>query len=191
MTGTAVRYMRQSPLCVRFAVCVQYTRLRRKSQAKTRNYPGIPAGFSVLRERKVRMMITTERTAVRISETGMEYSTPSSPKKSGSRSAKPTPNTISRTMERRVEAAALPHGLQKNEGRFVDARRNHHAEIDAERLERKVRIIHAFVFAPNRLMSVCGKTSAMTSATSPTSASAINSFVNSSFTRLFNPAPRL
>ena len=43
----------------------------------------------------------------------MEYSTPSSPKNTGSRRAKPTPNTISRTMESKVEAAAFPRDCRK------------------------------------------------------------------------------
>ena len=38
----------------------------------------------------------------------MEYNTPSSPKNSGNSSAKPTPNTTSRTMESIVEENALP-----------------------------------------------------------------------------------
>lgn len=43
--------------------------------------------------------------AVSTSDTGMEYSTPESPKNRGSSRAKPTPNTISRTMESSVDAA--------------------------------------------------------------------------------------
>lgn len=58
-------------------------------------------------------MIIAERTDVKTSETGIEYNTPSSPKKSGSRSANPTPNTISRTMESMVDAAALPIACKK------------------------------------------------------------------------------
>ena len=54
-----------------------------------------------------------EMTAVRISDTGMEYSTPSSPKKIGRSSAKPTPKTISRTIESMVEAAAFPIACKK------------------------------------------------------------------------------
>ena len=49
-----------------------------------------------------------ETAAVKRSETGMEYNTPSKPKNSGSKSAKPTPNTISRTMESMVEETAFP-----------------------------------------------------------------------------------
>ena len=43
-----------------------------------------------------------------LTETGIEYSTPSSPKNCGSSSAKPTPNTTSRTIDSIVAAAALP-----------------------------------------------------------------------------------
>lgn len=43
-----------------------------------------------------------------MSDTGIEYSTPSRPKTIGRASAKPTPNTISRIMERAVDAAAFP-----------------------------------------------------------------------------------
>ena len=43
----------------------------------------------------------------------MEYRTPSSPKKTGSNSAKPTPKTISRTMDSAVDAAALPIACRK------------------------------------------------------------------------------
>ena len=46
--------------------------------------------------------------AVRRSDTGMEYSTPSSPKKTGSKNANPTPKTISRIIDSRVEDTALP-----------------------------------------------------------------------------------
>ena len=45
---------------------------------------------------------------VRISDSGIEYKTPSRPKKSGSKSAKPTPKTISRTMDSSVDSAAFP-----------------------------------------------------------------------------------
>ena len=45
---------------------------------------------------------------VSTSETGMEYRTPSNPKKIGSRRAKPTPKTISRIREIKVDARALP-----------------------------------------------------------------------------------
>ncbi len=54
-----------------------------------------------------------ESTAVSTSLTGMEYSTPFSTKNRGSTSAKPTPNTISRTMESIVEATALPIAWRK------------------------------------------------------------------------------
>ena len=66
--------------------------------------------------------MTKDNTAVRISETGMEYSTPSSPKNTGSISAKPTPKTISRTMESMVEAKALPIACKKiNAALFTQA----------------------------------------------------------------------
>ena len=58
------------------------------------------------------MSITATRN-VSASDRGMEYSTPSSPKKNGSSSANPTPKTISRIMERIVEAAALPMACKK------------------------------------------------------------------------------
>ena len=47
------------------------------------------------------------------SDTGMEYSTPSSPNHSGSTRAKPTPKITSRIMDRAVEAAALPLAWRK------------------------------------------------------------------------------
>ena len=43
----------------------------------------------------------------------MEKSTPSSPKNSGRTRAKPTPKTISRTMESSVEDTALPMACRK------------------------------------------------------------------------------
>ena len=58
-------------------------------------------------------MITAEIRNVRISETGMEYKTPSSPKNTGSSSAKPTPNTTSRNMDSSVEDNALPTACKK------------------------------------------------------------------------------
>ena len=45
---------------------------------------------------------------VKTSDTGIEYSTPSRPKKIGSSKANPTPNTTSRTMESTVDSSALP-----------------------------------------------------------------------------------
>ncbi len=42
----------------------------------------------------------------------------------------------------------VAHCLQKDEGGFIDAGEDHHAEVDTERPDRKVRIIHAFVFCP-------------------------------------------
>lgn len=51
--------------------------------------------------------------AVKISDTGIEYKTPSSLKKIGKRRAKPTLNTISRTIEGIVEATALPIACKK------------------------------------------------------------------------------
>ncbi len=55
-------------------------------------------------------MTITQITNVSISETGMEYRTPSSPNHRGSRRANPTPNSTSRTME--TEAALFrPNGF--------------------------------------------------------------------------------
>ena len=54
------------------------------------------------------MIITAEIKKVRISDIGMEYSTPSKPKISGNTNAKPTPKTTSRNMDSIVEARALP-----------------------------------------------------------------------------------
>lgn len=56
----------------------------------------------------VATIMTADTTAVRISDTGMEYNTPSRPKNIGRRSAKPTPNTISLIMDSAVDAAAFP-----------------------------------------------------------------------------------
>ena len=58
-------------------------------------------------------MMTAEMINVRISDTGMEYSTPSRPKNTGSNSAKPTPNTTSRNMDSSVEVSALPTACRK------------------------------------------------------------------------------
>ena len=64
---------------------------------------------------------------VKISESGMEYNTPSSPKKRGSKSAKPTPNTISRIMESAVDSAALPIACRKiKEALFTQAKTTMH-----------------------------------------------------------------
>ena len=60
------------------------------------------------RARQVDRMAHSEMTKVSTSETGMDQSTPSSPKKTGSTRAKPTPNTTSRTMDSRVDSSALP-----------------------------------------------------------------------------------
>ena len=59
------------------------------------------------------MMMIAEMTKVRISDTGMEYNTPSKPKNTGSSRAKPTPNTTSRNMDSSVEASALPTACRK------------------------------------------------------------------------------
>ncbi|CDC61344.1 unknown [Clostridium sp. CAG:448] len=48
-----------------------------------------------------------------MSDTGMDQSTPESPKKRGKSRANPTPNTISRTMESRVDSTALPIACKK------------------------------------------------------------------------------
>ena len=53
-------------------------------------------------------MAIAEMMNVSRSETGMEYSTPSRPKNTGSSRAKPTPNTTSRTMDSTVDSSALP-----------------------------------------------------------------------------------
>ena len=58
-------------------------------------------------------MMTAEMINVRISDTGMEYSTPSRPKNTGSSSAKPTPNTTSRNMDSSVDENALPTACRK------------------------------------------------------------------------------
>ena len=57
--------------------------------------------------------MSAEITKVRASETGMEYNTPSSPKKIGSNNANPTPNTTSRNMDKNVDAKALPTACRK------------------------------------------------------------------------------
>ncbi len=59
------------------------------------------------------MIITAEMIKVRISETGMEYSTPSRPKKIGRNNAKPTSNTTSRNMEIVVDANVLSTACKK------------------------------------------------------------------------------
>ena len=50
---------------------------------------------------------------VSISDNGMEYSMPSSPNLIGNRIAKPTPNTISLTMDRIVDSRAFPIACRK------------------------------------------------------------------------------
>lgn len=50
---------------------------------------------------------------VRISDIGIEYSTPSRPKKTGKVSAKPTPKIISHTIESIVDANAFPIACRK------------------------------------------------------------------------------
>ena len=59
------------------------------------------------------MMMIADMHAVSKSDAGMEYKTPSRPKNTGSSSAKPTPNTISRTIESIVDSAALPMACMK------------------------------------------------------------------------------
>ena len=54
---------------------------------------------------KIKMIATIN---VRMSDSGIEYKTPSSPKKRGSSRANPTPNTISRTIDKTVDSAAFP-----------------------------------------------------------------------------------
>ena len=58
-------------------------------------------------------MMIAEMIKVRISDTGMEYSTPSNPKNTGSNRAKPTPNTTSRNMDSSVDVSALPTACKK------------------------------------------------------------------------------
>ena len=58
-------------------------------------------------------IITAEITNVSTSDTGMENSTPSNPKISGSVRAKPTPKTTSRNIDSMVEANALPRACRK------------------------------------------------------------------------------
>lgn len=53
-------------------------------------------------------MTNTQIENVSRSDTGIEYSTPSKPNHRGSSSAKPTPNSTSRTMEMAVDVKALP-----------------------------------------------------------------------------------
>lgn len=61
----------------------------------------------------VTAITSAETSAVRMSDTGMEYRTPSKPKNVGRRSANPTPSTISRTIDRIVDAIALPIACRK------------------------------------------------------------------------------
>lgn len=58
-------------------------------------------------------MMIAEMIKVRISDTGMEYSTPSKPKNTGSNKAKPTPNTTSRNIDSSVDVSALPTAYKK------------------------------------------------------------------------------
>ena len=60
---------------------------------------------------------------VSISDIGMEYSTPSSPKNTGNINANPTPKTISLTMDSAVEATAFPIACKKiNVALFTQAK---------------------------------------------------------------------
>ena len=78
---------------------------------------------SVLSFRYVFQMMNTAIKKVKISDTGMEYSTPSSPKNIGRRRANPTPNTTSRNRESMVEASALPTAYKKmKQALFTQAR---------------------------------------------------------------------
>ena len=64
---------------------------------------------------------------VKISDTGMEYRTPSNPKNIGNNKAKPTPNTISLTMESIVDSAAFPMACKKmKQDLFTQAKINIH-----------------------------------------------------------------
>ena len=54
------------------------------------------------------MIKMTATINVRMSDSGIEYKTPSRPKKTGRSNAKPTPKTISRTMESTVDSTAFP-----------------------------------------------------------------------------------
>lgn len=59
------------------------------------------------------LIINAATINVSMSETGMEQSTPLSPKYIGSNIANPTPKTISRIIDSVVDAAALPIACRK------------------------------------------------------------------------------
>ena len=64
-----------------------------------------------------------ESRAVRASERGIDQRTPSRPRKRGRSRAKPTPKTISRTIESIVDEAALPIAWRKmNAALFTQAK---------------------------------------------------------------------
>ena len=71
-------------------------------------------GFSdFFSSRKVARIRHSAMKKVRISEIGMEYSTPSRPKNRGRSSAKPTPQMTSRNMDSSVEERAFPSACKK------------------------------------------------------------------------------
>ena len=64
--------------------------------------------YYIFNSLKVLKITIAAITNVRISDSGMEYSTPSRPNHTGRSNAKPTPNTISLTRLIAVDAKALP-----------------------------------------------------------------------------------
>ena len=61
----------------------------------------------------VSIIIIIEKMNVNISDTGIEYNTPSRPKNIGNTSAKPTPNKISLIIEIIVDATTFPKKKKK------------------------------------------------------------------------------
>ena len=82
---------------------------------------------------------------VSTSETGMEYRTPSNPKKIGSRRAKPTPKTDLPDQRDQGRRKGLTEGLKIDKGPFVDSSQDHHAKVNPEGPNSKFRIIDTFV----------------------------------------------
>ena len=93
----------------------------------------------------VSTMSTADAAAASMSDTGIEYNTPSSPKKTGSSSASPTPNTISRAIDSSVEAAALPIACRKMNAALFTHASGSYTEKNAEGLDRILRIVNALI----------------------------------------------
>ena len=90
-------------------------------------------------------MRTAETAKVRTSDSGMEYSTPSSPKNRGSSSREAHAEHDLAQHRQEVRRQRPAHSLQEDEARLIDARQHQHAQVHAERLDGKIGIVRALV----------------------------------------------